>query len=129
MFFAPAASPFRSRGYTPAARAFDRSFERFLSEAFAAPAKRPLRVQQDAKAWTLSLDLPGVAREELTIDVEGAVVRIATKDEAKRPFKAAYELPEEIDAGATSAKLENGVLTLVVGKKQPVATARRVEIR
>ena len=85
-------------------------------------------VAQDEKAWTLSLDMPGVAREDLEIDIEGAVVRIATRAEAKRPYQAAYELPEEIDAPASSAKLENGVLTLVLGKKQPVSTARRIEV-
>ena len=38
-------------------------------------------------------------------------MRIETKAEAKRQFKAAYELPQEIDADASGAKLENGVLT------------------
>lgn len=129
MFFAPAASSFRTRAYAPAARGLDRGFERFLAEAFAAPAYGSLKLQQDDKAWTVTLDLPGVAREDLAIDVEGAVVRIATREQAKRPFKAAYELPEEIDADATSATLENGVLTLVLGKKQPVSSARQIEVR
>lgn len=118
MYFAPA---LRSR-------ALDRGFERFLNEAFQTPARKNLAVAQDEKAWTLSLDMPGVAREDLEIDIEGAVVRIATRAEAKRPYQAAYELPEEIDAPASSAKLENGVLTLVLGKKQPVSTARRIEV-
>ena len=68
--------------------------------------------------------MPGVAREDLTIGIEGAVVRIETKAEAKRQFKAAYELPQDIDADASSAKLENGVLTLTLGKKVPVSNAR-----
>ena len=68
--------------------------------------------------------MPGVAREDLSIDIEGAVVRIETKAEATRQFKAAYELPQEIDADATSAKLENGVLTLTLAKQVPVSNAR-----
>jgi HSP20 family protein len=128
MFFAPAASPFRTRAHVPATRGIDRGFERFLSESFASPAYRSLQLRQDDTAWTVTLDLPGVARDELSIDVEGAVVRIATREQAKRPFKAAYELPEEIDADATRATLENGVLTLVLGKKQPVSSARQIEI-
>ena len=124
MFFAPA---LRTRTYTPAARAFDRSFERFLSEAFVGSSS--LKVTQDDKAWTVTLDLPGVAREQLSIDIEGAVVRIETAKEASRQFQAAYELPEEIDADTTSAKLENGVLTLVLGKKVPVSNARKIEVK
>ena len=124
MFFAPAV---RTRAYVPAARGFDRGFERFVNDVFAAPAYRALKVTQDDKAWTVTLDLPGVAREQLVVDIEGAVVRLSTQEGAARPFKAAYELPEEIDAEASSAKLENGVLTLVLGKKQPVSNARQIE--
>ena len=80
-------------------------------------------------AWTLSLDLPGVAREQLTVDVDGPVVRLQTVADAPRAFKAAYELPADIDADATSAKLENGVLTLTLGKKKPQVTARQIEVK
>jgi HSP20 family molecular chaperone IbpA len=86
-------------------------------------------VTQDDKAWTVTLDLPGIAREELSINIEGAIVRIETKAEAKRQFKAAYELPQDIDAANTSAKLENGVLTLTLAKQVPVSNARTIEVK
>lgn len=125
MFFTPA---LRTRACLPAARAFDRDFERFLSEAFVRPATGP-RVEQDEQGWTVSLDIPGVAREHLAIEIDGAVVRIQTLAEAPRKLQAAYELPAEIDADATTAKLENGVLTLKLARKQPVVTSRRVEVQ
>ena len=124
MFFAPA---LRTRGYAPA-RSFDRAFERFLADSFYRPASG-LKVEQTEEAWTLSLDLPGVAREQLQIDVDGSVVRLQTAKEAARAFQAAYELPADIDADATSAKLENGVLTLTLGKKKPVVTARQIQVQ
>jgi HSP20 family molecular chaperone IbpA len=120
MFFAPA---LRTRAYVPA-RSFDRSFERFLADSFAG-----LKVEQDEQAWTVSLDVPGVSREQLSIDVDGAVVRVATVQDAPRQYKAAYELPAEIDAEATSARLENGVLTLTLAKKKPAVTARQIEVK
>ena len=126
MFFAPT---LHRRTYAPSARSFDRNFERFLTDAFLAPAQRGMKVEQDDKAWTITLDLPGVAREQLAVDIEGAVVRIETKAEAKRQFKAAYELPEEIDADASTAALENGVLTLTLGKKKPVSNARKIDVK
>lgn len=126
MFFAPAA--LRTRAFVPS-RAFDRNFERFLNESFFKPATGGVKVEQNEEAWTLSLDVPGVSREQLTIDVDGAVVRVQTVADAPRQYKAAYELPAEIDAEATSAKLENGVLTLALGKKKPVATSRQIEVR
>lgn len=116
MFFAPA---LRSRAFV-SPRAFDRNFERFVNDTFDS-ARRSLNVEQDDKAWTLRLDVPGVAREDLQIGIEGAVVRIETRAEAPRQFKAAYELPQDIDAAASEAKLENGVLTLRLAKLEPIS--------
>ena len=126
MFFAPVV---RTRAVSPAYRSFDRSFERFVNDAFFANTPRGFDVEQDDKAWTLTLDVPGVAKEDLSINIEGPIVRIETRPEAKRQLKAAYELPQEIDVDATAAKLENGVLTLVLAKKQPVSNARTIEIK
>ena len=118
MFFAPV---LRTRTTAPSYRSFDRSFERFFNTL-------GFDVKEDDKAWTLSFDMPGVSREDLNISVEGAVVRIETRAEAQRQYKAAYELPADIDADATVAKLENGVLTLALGKKQPVDKSRKITI-
>jgi HSP20 family protein len=126
MFFAPVV---RTDAYSPAFRSFDRSFERFVNDAFFSNTRPGFEVEQDEKAWTLSLDMPGVAREDLSITIEGSIVRIETKAEAKRKFKAAYELPQDIDAGASGAKLENGVLTLTLAKQAPVSNARQIEIK
>ena len=126
MFFAPVV---RTRAVSPAFRSFDRSFERFVNDAFFSDATRGFDVEQDDKAWTVTLDMPGVAKEDLSINIEGSVVRIETKAEAKRQFKAAYELPQDIDAGASGAKLENGVLTLTLAKQVPVSTARQIEVK
>jgi HSP20 family protein len=98
-----------------------------VNDAFAAPRRSPL-VEQDDKSWTLSLDVPGLSREDLAISIEGAVVRIDSKAEAKRQFKAAYELPQDIDVAASDAKLENGVLTLKLGKLVPVSQASQLQI-
>ena len=125
MLFAPVV---RTRAAAPL-RSFDRSFERFVNDAFVgATSAAGFQLEQDDKAWTVTLDLPGVAREDLSIQVEGPYVRVETRPEAKRQYKAAWELPEEIDAEATSAKLENGVLTLSLAKKAPVSNARQITI-
>ena len=122
MFFAPT---IRTTRFVP--RSHDRAFERFVNDAFAAPRRSPL-VEQDDKSWTLSLDVPGLSRDDITIGIEGAVVRIETKADAKRPLKAAYELPQDIDVAASVAKLENGVLTLQLGKLAPVSQASQLQI-
>ena len=122
MFFAPT---LRTARFAP--RAYDRSFERFVNDAFAGARRSPL-VEQDDKSWTLSLDVPGFTREDLAISIEGAVLRIDSKADAKRQFKAAYELPQDIDVATSEAKLENGVLTLKLGKLVPVSQATQLQI-
>ncbi len=123
MFFAPA---LRTRHFA-APRAFDRSFERFVNDAFLG-TQRGLKVEQDDKSWTVTLDVPGFSRNDLTIGIEGAVVRIESKADASRQFKAAYELPQDIDAAASEARLENGVLTLKLGKRVPVSNVTELPI-
>ncbi|MBT2335340.1 Hsp20/alpha crystallin family protein [Variovorax paradoxus] len=122
MFFTPT---LRTARFAP--RSYDRAFERFVNEAFTGTRPSPL-VEQDDKSWTLSIDVPGLSREDLAIGIEGAVVRIDSKAEAKRQFKAAYELPLDIDVSSSEARLENGVLTLKLGKQVPVSQVSQLPI-
>ena len=117
------------RSAAPSGLSYDRSFERFVNDAFLGNRPANFTVEQSDTAWTVSFDLPGVPREALGINIEGAVVRIETRAEAKRQFKVAYELPTEIDADASEAKLENGVLVLTLVKKLPVSNARTLDIK
>ena len=55
MFFAPVV---RTRAAVPAHRSFDRSFERFVNDAFFSNSVPGFNVTQDDKAWTVTLDLP-----------------------------------------------------------------------
>ena len=121
MFFAPAV---RTRAASPASALSTAASSASSTMPFP-PTPLALNVEQDDKTWTLTLDVPGISREDLTIDIEGAVVRIESKADAKRQFKAAYELPQDIDVATSEAKLENGVLTLKLGKQVPVSNARR----
>lgn len=123
MIFAPVMqrSPF-------APRAADQALQRFLLNQLQASAPQGFQVQQDDKAVTLQLDVPGLAREQLQIDIDGAVVRLQSTEGAPRQVRRAWELPTEIDAAASSAKLENGVLTLTLAKRIPVPTATRLAI-
>ncbi|MBI2749813.1 MAG: Hsp20 family protein [Burkholderiales bacterium] len=120
MFFATTAQPqLRARAYANAGR----TLERFMDEALRSTANKPCAYAQDETSFTLSLDVPGVAKDQLAIAIEGAVVRISSKEGAARRYNAAYELPQEIETSMSEAKLENGVLTLKLVKKVPVSNA------
>ena len=131
MFFAPV---IRNRAFSPNLRSFDRNFERFVDEVFYRPTAasanptRRCEVTQGDDAFTLTLDLPGIAKEELSIGVEGQILRIETKPEAARQAKYAWELPQDVDVSASAAKLENGVLTLTLTRVKPVAKVTQIPL-
>lgn len=129
MFFATTAPTAFSRGlHTPAGL----SFERFLQQAQRVTATQAAasgcQATQDEKQYTLRFDVPGVTREQLSITVEANVVRIASRDDAPRRYRMAYELPENIDLASSSAKLENGVLTLGLGRVLPASRVSELAI-
>jgi HSP20 family protein len=103
-------------GYAPAA-----FFNGNTADTTLPAASKSARVDSDDTSVTLSLDVPGLAKEHLTIAIEGDVVRIESKADAPRSFKAAYQLAAEIDTATSQAKLEHGVLTLKLGKLVPVS--------
>lgn len=123
MLFTPV---IRRTAYTPSLRSLDRFFDAALQAPVV--AANSCRIEQDDKAYTLRFDVPGVSREQLSIGIEANVVRLETLPEAARQYKAAYELPQDIDVAASEAKLENGVLTLKLAKVQPESKVTKLTI-
>lgn len=114
-----------------------RSWPSLLAGGFTPPAD----VEETADAYTVEIELPGVKREDLDIEVSGR--RVSVHGERKEKERGgilrrrertvgqfAYEvtLPTEIDCEATQANLDEGVLSLVLPK--PVAERpRKIEVR
>ncbi len=126
MFFATVPSAYRSALRQQACAPTGYGVERFMDEVLTG-ARRPQYTQDDT-AFTLTLDMPGIAKEQLGIAIEGAVVRISSKEDAPRRYRAAYEFPQDIDTSLSEAKLEHGVLTLKLAKKVPVNNATDLPI-
>ena len=121
MFFAHAPFHRAARyGYAPQVVLNARNIDRWLGGS-AGQSSPTARIDSDDTSTTLSLDVPGLAKEHLTIAIEQDVVRIESKADAPRSFKAAYQLPFEVDTAASQATLEHGVLTLKLGKVAPVS--------
>jgi HSP20 family protein len=120
-------------------RLFDDNFDRFFgangsSDALRSPS---LDVAETERGYKVSIDLPGVAKEDVKITIEGRHVHVSahtqreqTKKEGERviyrerassSFARAFNLPEEVDQESSQAKLENGVLSLSLAKKRVVA--------
>jgi len=92
-----------------------------------------LDVSEDDKNYTVKADIPGVAKEDIDLSVEGSQIMISAeiKHESKkkegerdvcteRYFGKVYRsfsTPSEIDASKAQAKYADGVLTLKLPKK------------
>ncbi|MDO9406276.1 MAG: Hsp20/alpha crystallin family protein [Polaromonas sp.] len=133
MFYSLASRPARSFQRQSAPLVRNSALEHFLNDTFSSladnGAAKSATVEDQEKAYTLQLDVPGVSREQLDIGIEADVVRIASKEDAPRKVKAAYRFPLEIDVANSSAKLENGVLTLTLGKQVPVSMVAQLAIQ
>ena len=135
MFFAPVSStrrlngslhPYFARGCAPVAR--ERLLDEVLQSMFVPARGQAATWERDDKGYRLSMDVPGLAREHLTLTIKENLVKVESKADAPRTVNAAWQFPEEIDAAGSSAKLENGVLTLVLARKTPVDNSTVIAI-
>lgn len=104
--------------------------ERQATEQFIAPAATVL---ENADGYTLEVEMPGVSKEnlemwvennELTIlgrratsPVEGSLIHRESRPEN---FRRSFEIDPSIDAAKISAKIEHGVVTLILPKAEQV---------
>ena len=132
MFYSLASRPAHSYQH-PASQVVSKlALDKFLDDTIGSMAgarsKPSATVEDGDKAYLLQLDVPGLAKEQLEIGIEADVVRVTSKADAARTVKAAWRFPLEIDVAGSTAKLENGVLTLTLGKKVPVSAVATLAI-
>lgn len=147
-----------SRRAAVRARHFDRLLDDAFGQIFAqpaadsAPVRRPaIDVAESDTAYVVTLDVPGVTREDVKVSIDGRSVSIVAEARAEAPaadaaatdataeasktservilreravasFARSFTLQSEIDQAASQAKLDNGVLTLTLAKRSPATT-------
>ena len=99
-------------------------------------------IVEDAGGITLLADLPGVAREDLAIGVDGRSLTIEAPVQLGEPsaltsvyaevranhFRRSFELSSDLDTTKIEAGMRDGVLTLRIPKAEQ-AKARRIDVR
>jgi HSP20 family protein len=125
--------PFADAGFEDLVRSFFKPSREARDTA--APIK--VDVAEKADAFVVHAEIPGVAKDDIHVTIEGNQVTIAAevkreteqKDgervlRSERYYGAVYRsfvLPVELDEAASQAKYENGVLELTLAKKAQVA--------
>ena len=126
MFFAPALT--NNSVLAPNRGTADFGLQRFMRDTIGRLMPAFHDVEEDDKSWTVHIDVPGVPREQLRVQISGNTLEVETDKESRRQLRAVYELPGDIDAEKTEAHLQDGVLTLKLAKAES-AVARRIEVQ
>lgn len=100
----------------------DAALQRFMQAATQAsqPLNADFQVSQTDEATLLAVDVPGLTREQLQLRIEDNLVHLHSVEGAPREVRRSWELPHHIDAAASTAKLDLGVLSLTLHRLKPV---------
>ena len=102
----------------------------------------PVDIRETAEGISVVADMPGVAKEDLSIGVEGdqltieGAVRLRESSKLQQVYaeirvdryKRTFVLSRDLDTERIEAKLQNGVLNLFIPKVER-AKPRRIEVK
>jgi HSP20 family protein len=128
----------------------DNAFDQLFAQpaADSAPVRRPaIDVSESERGYVVTLDVPGVSREDVKVSIDGRRVsivaearaaeapaaaegaeapqpteRVILRERATASFARSFTLQSEIDQASSQAKLDNGVLTLTLTKRSANTT-------
>jgi HSP20 family protein len=128
---APAFSTFGRNAWTGLENELNQLFE---STTAAVAGRIPVDVSEDKDNTYVRAELPGVAREDVSLELADGALTIAAvrkqkTGETEQSFTAnrTIGLPESIDVEKVAAKYENGVLTVTLPKAE-AAKPRKITL-
>jgi len=136
-----------NRNASEFSRSLERLFDDGLSGLFgdvrdvAGGLRSPsLDVSETDHSYRVKLDLPGVPKDAVKITIDGRQVsvdaeqrvesekkegeRVLYRERSLSRFSRSFSLPEEISQSDSNAKMEDGVLTLTLAKRQGKAATQ-----
>jgi HSP20 family protein len=75
----------------------------------------------------VTVELPGVRKDDIDLEVVGGVLRISVDTEGRRYYKE-VELPCQVDTGSTKATYNNGVLDIELRRVSGKNRASKIAI-
>ena len=123
------------------------------SPSFATPLTRTrpsvpsmaLSVEETDSGYVAAVDLPGVPREAIQVEVDANVVTISARAQAPADnqlgdrmlyserrmsgYRRSFALPAEVDMEKSSARYENGVLTLTLARAAEAKTTKQLTVQ
>jgi HSP20 family protein len=123
--------------YNPIEDIFNEVSKGFWVKPFAFPAETELKmkldVKEDEKSYTVRADVPGVKKEDISVDIDGAYITLRAESRQEKEEKKgeklihsersygmvsrSFQLPGEVDSQTAKAEYKDGVLNLTLPKK------------
>lgn len=100
-------------------------------------------IKETEKAYFISLDVPGMAKDELNIKLENNVLSLSGEKKVEKEkendkyhlierkfgsFERSFRLPDDVDAEKISASVENGILQVEI-QKSAKALPKTIDIQ
>ena len=121
------------------------SFAAPLPHARISARSMTLSVEETDGGYVASVELPGVPKEAIQVEVDANVVTVSARAQAaadKREgdkmlyserrvsdYRRSFALPAEVDMDKSSAKYENGVLTLTLTRAVKATTTKQLTVQ
>ncbi len=102
-------------------------------------------IEEAGDVYKVQAELPGVKKEDIHVDIDGAVVSIKAEIQQKNSSAEGnrnlrseryygsvarrFELPTEIDLENAQASYEEGLLHLVLPKRKAVENSRKLSVK
>ena len=102
-----------------------------------------VNTRESDEAYHIEIELPGMSKEDITIEVDKGLLSITGKREYRNELKEedyykiesnygkfyrSFTLPEDVDVEKISASSNNGVLDVTVPKAEVVETKKLISI-
>jgi HSP20 family protein len=121
---------------------FDKTFDEMVNEFFGYtptfftkrnPDFGSINVKETPESYNLEILLPGFSKDETNVEIEDDIITISAKVEdtnseddknytrkefVKKSFVRSFTLPENVDSEKITADVKDGVLNVIMTKKQ-----------
>jgi len=101
--------------------------------------KPSVDIHEDEKAFTINMDLPGMTKKDISINIREQLLSISGKRESKSDnlyrqernfgsFSRSFNLPDEVNVEKIDAKFKEGVLTINLPLVTPIKP-KEIEVK
>lgn len=106
--------------------------------------KPMVNLREDEKGYNIEVDLPGVKKEDVNIELNDGILKISgerkfkseQKDEKYHKtesffgkFERSFSISKDIDTANIQAKQEDGVLEIFLPKAEITSQSKKIEIK